>query len=136
MTMPVLYDQSGNAVNTGSGTTLSAGWYYTQPGGNASQQVYYYGNGTYYDPTTRMYGGSTQNPSGASGFVIPATGGTGTTGTGTGTGTTGTGTGTVTPGVPNTGAGGDALLNWMLLLSAAGLLGAGVVYASWKVNLE
>jgi hypothetical protein len=118
--MPVLYDQSGDEVNTASGT-LSAGWYYTQPSGNTNQQVYYYGNGTYYDPVTRTYGGSVLNPSGRAGFVI--------------TSTTPPPIPT-TPGVPNTGAGGDALLNWLLLISAAGLVGAMIVYASWKVNVE
>src|SRR5580704_5470067 len=50
-TTPIFY-QNGQAVNP-SGTAVSPGWYSLQDG----DQVYYYGNGTYYDSTTGTYGG-------------------------------------------------------------------------------
>ncbi|HVN26039.1 MAG TPA: hypothetical protein VMT99_00080 [Candidatus Paceibacterota bacterium] len=50
--------------------------------------------------------------------------GVGTTGTGTGT----TGTSTTVPGVPNTGAGGAAPLNWVLLAGSSAVIGVGVLY--------
>ena len=100
-TMPALYNQNGAEVNSGSGT-LGAGYYYL--GGGPSQgghQVYYYGNGTYYDATTQTYGGSVTDPNGTAGVVLNYANTT-----------------TTVPGVPNTGAGGQAASNWLVLLLA------------------
>jgi len=69
-TMPVLYGQSGVAQNLGA-NYLSANNYYvvggTQTGGH---QVQYYGNGTFYDSSVGMYGGSVYNPSGMAGVGL------------------------------------------------------------------
>jgi hypothetical protein len=108
-TMPVLYNQNGAAVNTGAGS-LIAGYYFL--GGSQAQgghQVYYYGNGTFYDPTTLTYGGSVRDPSGTAGVNL-------------GYGTT------VTPGLPNTGLGGDAATNWIVLGIMALVAVSGVTY--------
>ena len=109
-TMPVLYDQNGTAVNN-STTVLGAGYYYLN--GSPAQgghQVYYYGNGTYYDPATQSYGGSVSDPNGTAGvslnYVAP----------------------TVTPGVPNTGAGGMAAYNWAVLIISGLALVASATY--------
>jgi hypothetical protein len=118
-TMPVLYNASGQAVNT-SGGVLPAGTYYLGTG--STQPVTYFGDGSFYNAATRMYGGSVFNPTGAAGtFTIPAAGEAPAPTPGTGTGT---GTGSV--GVPNTGMGGEASLLWAVLgLSAvAGVAGA------------
>ena len=48
----IFYNQSGQAINS-SGTSEPAGYYYLSNG----NQVYYYGNGTYYDTATETYGG-------------------------------------------------------------------------------
>ena len=108
--MPVLYDQAGNPVNTGTGT-LGAGYYYLGGGpSTGGHQIYYYGNGTYYDATTQTYGGSTGDPNGTSGaalnYVAP----------------------TVTPGVPNTGAGGMAAYNWTILILSGAVLAGALAY--------
>src|SRR4051812_1936413 len=102
-TMPVLYNQSGMQINAGNTSALPAGYYYLGTGG--TRQVYYYGNGTYFDPATGEFGGSVNNPSGQAGVNLGYMTNTGvyTGSTGT-TGTTGSGS---TPGVPNTGSGGD-----------------------------
>ncbi len=63
--MPALYSQTGIQVNTGA-FYVAAG-YYNLSGG---QQVYYYGNGTYYNPATRTYGGSVLNSSGKAGVTV------------------------------------------------------------------
>lgn len=109
--MPVLYNSSGSALNNSGANNMSAGWYYLSNG----NQVYYYGNGTYYDPASGTYGGSISNPNGTAGYVYPMTG---TSNVGSGAYTT--------PGVPNTGGGGNAGTNWALLaISALGaILGA------------
>ena len=68
--MPTIYNQSGSPVNTGSGY-LPAGYYYL--GGGAStggHQIEYYGNGTYYDPTIRQYGGSVHDQNGTAGVSL------------------------------------------------------------------
>ena len=86
-TMPILYSQTGSAVNVASNTSLSAGWYYLQSNGSSASQVYYYGNGTYYNANTGQYGGSVGDPNGTAGVSLNYTS---------------------TPGIPNTGAGGAA----------------------------
>ena len=62
--MPTLTNQNGLAVNS-NGVSLPAGTYYLN--GN---QIQYYGNGTYYDPTTMQYGGSINNPNGTAGVSL------------------------------------------------------------------
>jgi hypothetical protein len=65
--MPALYNQNGVVANIGSGP-LALGYYYL---GGTSQsgadQVYYYGNGTYFDTVTMQYGGNVSDPSGTAG---------------------------------------------------------------------
>ncbi len=90
-TMPVLYNASGVAVNS-SGGVLPAGTYYLGVG--ATQPVNYFGDGSFYNPATRMYGGSVFNPTGRAGtFTVPSQGEAPDPGTG----------GVVAPGFPNTG---------------------------------
>lgn len=108
VTFPVLYNSSGQAVNSGtSGTSLPAGYYFTSPGGT---QVYYYGNGTYYDPSTHLYGGTVNDPSGAAGVYY-----------------VNSSTGTVV-GAPNTGAGGESPLMWFLLVASGIVAIGGISY--------
>ena len=114
--MPVLYNSSGQAVNSSTSTTtaLPAGTYYLQPG--SSQPVNYLGNGIYYNPATQSYGGSVYNQNGQAGsYTVPAsTGSMGTTGT--------------SVGIPNTGAGGDVFTTWLALLFSALAIAGGVSY--------
>jgi hypothetical protein len=100
-TMPVLYNQSGQAVNTGN-TAVPAGYYYLQTGG-AGTQVYYYGNGVYYNPAIGEYGGSVSDPNGTAGREL-------------GYVVVGSTLATNNPGVPNTGNGGNAPGAWALLI--------------------
>lgn len=109
-TMPVLYNSSGQQVNAGNTTALPAGYYYLAP--NSTQQVYYYGNGTYYDPAMGTYGGSVSNPFGTAGVSLGYV----------------TGVTASYPGVPNTGAGGGALATWITLALASLIVASGVVY--------
>jgi hypothetical protein len=95
---PVFYSQSGQAINP-DGSPLSAGYYYLQNG----NQVYYYGNGTYYNNTTQTYGGM------IFGGAVASPG---------------------TPTAPNTGMGGTAAMNWFLLVSTALVFVVGAVYVS------
>jgi hypothetical protein len=106
----VLYNSAGTAVNnSGTGYTLPAGYYKLANG----DQVYYYGNGTYYDQTAQVYGGTVSDPSGASG-VYDVTGVTSTVG------------------APNTGAGG-APGTTLLVLALSGIVAvAGVTYLTRK----
>ncbi len=113
-TMPALYDQSGNQVNNGN-TSVPAGYYYLQPGGQMNSRVYYLGNGTYYNPSTGMYGGSINNPSGKSGVPL---------------GYSEAVLAVNAPGVPNTGTGGDAFYTWMMLIVSGIVAIAGVIYAA------
>lgn len=124
-TMPTFYSASGQPVNVGNTTALPAGYYYLSPGG---QQVYYYGNGTYYNPATGMYGGSVNNSLGTAGYNLGYT----TTyadpnnlyqGSGGATGSSAS-----YPGVPNTGLGGEALATWITLVLSLGVVIAGVSY--------
>ncbi len=98
---PVFY-QNGTAVNPG-GTALPAGHYNLQNG----QQVYYYGNGTYYDPSTGTYGGQV--------FTSPTV-------------LAVAGTSTMSPGVPNTGAGGDATYTILGVIASLIIAGTGMIY--------
>jgi hypothetical protein len=135
VTMPALYDQSGTQVNSANSTSrLQAGTYYLN--NNGTNEVYYYGNGNYYDPRTMTYWGTNTNSNGAAGTgIINLSASLAQTNTNTNTGNTGTGdttTGsdtTLTPGVPNTGAGGAALTNWLLLIGSISALSL-IVYAS------
>lgn len=116
--MPTLYDQSGNPVNA-TVSKVPAGYYYLQTGGQ--HQVYYYGNGTYYDASTGTYGGSVSNPNGTSGAglgYVPSTGTVVAT----------------TPGVPNTGAGGDAPTNWTLLVGSGLAVLGGAAFLTYSLS--
>jgi hypothetical protein len=114
--MPVLYNASGQPVNVNTTGPLAAGYYYLGTG--ATQQVYYYGNGVFYNPGTGVYGGSAVNdPNGTSGVAL-----------GYSTDVTNPSSVTTTPGVPNTGAGGEATATWITLILAALVVAGGVAY--------
>lgn len=116
--MPVLYNANGQAVNVNTTGPLAAGYYYLGTG--ASQQVYYYGNGVFYNPSTGVYGGSAvYDPNGTAGVAL----GYSTEVTSPSSVTT-----TNTPGVPNTGAGGEATATWVTLILAALVVAGGVAY--------
>ena len=112
--MPTFYNQYGSPMNTGTGT-LAPGLYYTGTGGAGA--IYYYGNGVFYDPASGTYWRSNAGTGTVGGTLtnlgpnynpgIPTTSGT-------------------VPGVPNTGAGGQAATSWFLL---AGLLAGTVAFA-------
>jgi hypothetical protein len=117
--MPVLYNQSGQAVNNGTTAAVPAGTYYLQAGG--VRPVEYYGNGTYYDPAIMQYGGSVHNPNGTAGADLGYV----------------TGTGSViaaNPGVPNTGAGGDAPMNLALLFASGIVVLAGAAALTYAFS--
>lgn len=114
-TMPVLYNSSGQAVNIGNTTALAAGYYSLSPGG---QQVYYYGNGTFYNPSTETYGGSVTNPLGTAGVNLGYSV----------TVMSPDATYAATPGVPNTGAGGEALATWITLALSLAIAASGISY--------
>ena len=105
-TMPVIYNQNGMAINTGTGY-LPAGVYFLSTPSSTAHQIDYYGNGTFYDLTTQTYGGSVSNPNGTAGVTL----------------TYGTAVG-----LPNTGNGGDALINWMILGVSSLIAISGFVY--------
>ncbi len=115
-TMPTFYNASGQTVNVGTATALPAGYYFLSPGG---QQVYYYGNGTFYNPATGMYGGSVANPNGLSGVTL---------GYSTVVGDTSYVAANTYPGVPNTGMGGEALATWITLGLSAAVVFSGAAY--------
>lgn len=116
-TMPVLYNSSGQPVNVNSTGALAAGYYYLAPG--SQQQVYYYGNGVFYNPATGTYGGSSvYDPNGTAGVSL----GYSTAVTSPSYTTSGT------PGVPNTGAGGEATATWITLILAGLIVAGGVTY--------
>jgi hypothetical protein len=104
--MPALYNQAGEEVNNTS-TPLIAGYYFLAPGASTNTEVYYYGNGTYYDSTTGTYGGSVADPDGTAGVTINSSG---------------------APGVPDTGAGGDAGAVWLSLIASGLVVGLGAAY--------
>lgn len=113
--MPVLYNANSQPVNVNTTGPLAAGYYYLSTG--AVQQVYYYGNGVYYNAATGVYGGSAvNNPNGTAGVAL-----------GYSTDVTSPTT-VVTPGVPNTGAGGEAMATWITLIVAAVVVAGGVAY--------
>ncbi len=107
-TAPVLYNQSGGTVDVYDSATdsLTPGWYYTDTG----SPRYYYANGVYYDPASQSYGGS---------VLYPTADGP---------------TGAFTPGVPNTGAGGTALLAWLGLLLSGVIAIAGAHYLTREIS--
>ncbi len=121
--MPVLYDSDGDPVNT-SGGVLLRGIYYLDTEGDVP--VTYFGDGSFYNPATRMYGGSVYNPTGRAGSytipysfsevpptVIPTT-----------------------VGIPNTGlGGGNSLTTWAILAISALVSVAGVSYISRSRNV-
>jgi hypothetical protein len=117
-TMPVLYDQSGHAVNNGT-TALPAGYYFLQPGVSNSQ-VYYYGNGTYYNPSIGQYGGSIGNPNGTSGALLGYASSPTTV--------------AAAPGVPNTGAGGASPVSWAILIASGAAVLAGAAYLAFELS--
>lgn len=117
-TMPTLYDQSGNVVNSTAASKLGPGYFYLSPGGQ--QQVYYYGNGTFYNPATGTYGGSVNNPRGTAGVDL------GYVNSGTAI--------AANPGVPNTGAGGDAPMNWAVLAASALVVLAGGAFMAYSFS--
>ena len=105
---PILYNQSGIAVNP-EGTALSAGYYYLRNG----DQVYYYGNGIYYDPfsTTQIYGGHLLD---ANGNLVYYS----------------------TPGAPNTGVGGAAVaMTWFTLIASGIVALVGMAYLGFRQSL-
>jgi hypothetical protein len=117
--MPVLYNSSGVAVNT-SGGVLQAGTYYLGTG--ATQPVTYFGDGSFYNAATNMYGGSVYNPTGAAGiYNIPAQGEAPDPGP---------------VGIPNTGAGGDAMGVWALLALSGSAAVAGAFYLARSRNVH
>lgn len=115
-TMPILYNSSGSAVNT-SGTYLPTGTYYLDTGG---QHWVSYSDGVYYDPSTNTFGGSIYNPTGRAG-TFSYSGPQSNTGSINNTTYSNVG-------VPNTGAGGDAEMTWVVLALAAIFGIAGAVY--------
>jgi hypothetical protein len=118
--MPELYMTQGGTVSNGAGSSaLTPGWYYMQSG----NRVYYYGNGTYYDPVTQTYGGSVSNPNGTAGAYTYTVNNSSGSNAGT----------SVTPSVPNTGAGGDAPLNWFLLLASGTIAVGGALYLTKQI---
>ena len=106
-TMPALYNSAGMQVNNSNTGALPAGDYFLAPGASTNTEVYYYGNGTYYDSTTGMYGGSVADPNGTAGITINSTG---------------------APGVPDTGFGGDSAAVWMTLLASGLVIAGGATY--------
>ncbi len=100
----VFYTKTGTPIYATQGASIPAGLYYTARG----RPLYYYGNGYYYNSTTQTYG-SINNPSFIS-TTYPLT------------------TTVATPGAPNTGEGGNAPLNWTLLILAAIITLSGSTY--------
>ncbi len=98
---PVFFNQSGQMVNPG-GTALPIGYYYLQNG----NQIYYYGNGTYYNPTTQLYGGSVSG-----------------------------GINTTTVGAPNTGMGGQVSINLLILATTALIFIGASMYVSRRETI-
>ncbi len=113
--MPTLYDQSGNPVNAGT-AAVPAGYYYLSTG--SQHQVYYYGNGTYYDASIGQYGGSISNPNGTSGAGLGYVNSSSVIAS--------------VPGVPNTGFGGDASGNWTLLIVSGVVTLVGAAFLAYS----
>ena len=107
-TMPILYSQSGVAMNIATNSALAAGTYFLAPGGSVTNEVQYYGNGMFYNPSLGIYGGSvTADPNGTAGVALNYVSAVENA-----------------PGIPNTGAGGEALAVWMTL-AISGLVAVG-----------
>ncbi|MES2216476.1 MAG: hypothetical protein V4481_04245 [Patescibacteria group bacterium] len=116
---PVYYSNGSayNAADTSAGTPIlqngvtptTNGTYYSTTG----VPLYYY-NGSYFYPNTST-GGTSGGTSGGT------------------TGNTGTGGTSVTPGVPNTGAGGSSAVNWAILLASGLVAVGGVTYLARRV---
>jgi|GEM_PF-3193106 hypothetical protein len=117
-TMPALYNNAGTEVNMSNTSPLGAGYYYLAPGAQSNTQVYYYGNGTFVDQTTGIYGGSVSDPNGTVGVTLVY----------------GTMEGTIVPGAPNTGVGGNAMAVWMTLIVTGVLAIAGVSYLTTRTS--
>lgn len=113
-TMPTLYNQNGVAVNVNNTSPLPAGYYYLQPSALASSQVYYYGNGTYYDESTHLFGGSINNSNGVAGVPLGYAVVTSTI--------------VSSPGVPSTGVGGNAVTLWSIVIASVAVLVSGGAY--------
>ena len=106
---PVFYTQLGSPVYAIPGQAIPAGRYFMANG----SPLYYYGDGVYYNPTSQTYGDiyypsfiSTTYPGS---FVV-------------------VNTPAKTPTAPNTGAGGEAPLNWALLMLSALIVVVGTTY--------
>ncbi len=115
-TMIVLYDASGQPVNTVSGT-LSAGTYYQLPG--LVGPVTYYGDGTFRYNLSGTFGGSVFNPTGRAGiYFIPDS--------------------SIPPsvGIPNTGEGGNAAYLWTLIALGALVGVGGLTYLSRRAYVD
>ena len=107
-TMPTLYNAYGVAVNVSTNTSLAAGTYFLAPGDSVTTEVQYFGNGMYYNPALGIYGGSvTADPNGTAGVALNYVSAVENA-----------------PGIPNTGAGGEALAVWMTL-AISGLIAIG-----------
>ncbi len=117
-TMPTIYNAAGQPVNVGNTAALPAGYYYLAPG--AQQQVYYYGNGTYYNSSTGAYGGSINDPLGTAGVNLGYTTAV--------SDPNNVFAGASYPGVPNTGLGGEASATWATLILSLAVVVSGVSY--------
>lgn len=124
--MPVLYSSTGTAMNTSGTSSLGAGYYYLSPGG---QQVYYFGNGTYYNPATGEYGGNIGNPTGRAGSYTATYYPVAQAPTQT---VPGVADNSLTPGVPNTGAGGGSLAAWVTLVVSGVAMVGGLIALAWS----
>jgi len=62
--MPALFNQNGTQVNATNSHLLAGSYYLSNSLSASGLPVQYYGNGTYYNPNIRQYGGSVNNPNG------------------------------------------------------------------------
>jgi hypothetical protein len=69
-TMPALYDQNGTQANVGNGYLIAGYYYLGNSPTSGGHQIYYYGNGTYYDGTIGQYGGSVNDQNGTAGVAL------------------------------------------------------------------
>ncbi len=105
--MATFYTATGAMIHENA-ASIPVGHYFTANG----DPLYYYGNGIYYNATTQTYG-DVYVP----GFVSA-----------TYPGSSMTTAQATTPGVPDTGLGGEAPLNWTLLALSACITLAGIAY--------
>ncbi|MDE1975508.1 MAG: hypothetical protein KGI49_03310 [Patescibacteria group bacterium] len=116
--MPALYNQSGQQVNSANTTAVAAGWYYLNTNASANSKVYYYGNGVYYDPTAGIYGGSAvKDPNGTAGVDLGYAASVLTS----------------SASAPNTGLGGNATTNWLVLIVSGLVMMVGATYVVGKL---